>query len=295
MSVIVNQPELLLDSRSPLGEGPLWDADRGVLWWVDILECLVQCYNPADGTNRTWNIGQMPGTLVLAKDGRLVLAAEKGFLWFDPETGTTETITDPEPDRPENRFNDGKCDPAGRLWAGTMPICEEGNTGAMYCLHADGRAEKMADDYAIPNGIVWNAEATEMYHIDSPTRRIDAGDYDHHTGAINNRRPLYNVQQEGAFPDGMAMDVEGKIWLALWGGWAVTRLDPATGEELDRLELPVSQVTACSFGGPALDELYITSANKGLSEEELAKQPHAGSLFKAKLSVAGTEFTKFAG
>ena len=295
MSVIVNQPELLLDSRSPLGEGPLWDADRGVLWWVDILECLVQCYNPADGTNRTWNIGQMPGTLVLAKDGRLVLAAEKGFLWFDPETGTTETITNPEPDRPENRFNDGKCDPAGRLWAGTMPICEQGNTGAMYCLHADGRAEKMANDYAIPNGIVWNAEATEMYHIDSPTRRIDAWDYDHHTGAINKRRPLYNVQQEGAFPDGMAMDVEGKIWLALWGGWAVIRLDPATGEELDRLELPVSQVTACSFGGPALDELYITSANKGLKEEELAKQPHAGSLFKAKLCVAGTEFTKFAG
>ena len=295
MSVIVSQPELLLDTRSPLGEGPLWDAERGVLWWVDILECLVQCYNPADGTNCTWGIGQMPGTLVLAQDGRLVLAAEKGFLWFDPETGDTEPITDPEPDLPENRFNDGKCDPAGRLWAGTMPICEEGNTGAMYCLHADSRSEKMADDYAIPNGILWNANATEMYHIDSPTRRIDAWDYDNHTGAINNRRPLHTVQQKGAFPDGMAMDAEGKIWLALWGGWAVIRLDPATGEELDQLKLPVSQVTACSFGGPALDELYITSANKGLSEEELAKQPHAGSLFKAKLSVTGTEFTKFAG
>ena len=131
MSLIVEEPKLLLDTRSPLGEGPLWDADRKVLWWVDSLECLVQCYDPADGSNRTWKIGQMPGTLVLARDGRLVLAAEKGFLYFDPETGATETIIDPEPDRPEHRFNDGKCDPAGRLWAGTMPICEEGNSGAI--------------------------------------------------------------------------------------------------------------------------------------------------------------------
>ena len=174
MSLIVEKPKLLLDTHSPLGEGPLWDADRKVLWWVDILECLVQCYDPADGSNHTWNIGQMPGTLVLAQDGRLVLAAEKGFLYFDPETGATETIIDPEPDRPEHRFNDGKCDPAGRLWAGTMPICEEGNSGAIYCLHTDGHAERMATDYAIPNGILWNADATTMYHIDSPTRRIDA-------------------------------------------------------------------------------------------------------------------------
>ena len=295
MSLIVEKPKLLLDTRSPLGEGPLWDANRKVLWWVDILECLVQCYDPADGSNHTWNIGQMPGTLVLAQDGRLVLAAEKGFLYFDPETGATETIIDPEPDRPEHRFNDGKCDPAGRLWAGTMPICEEGNSGAIYCLHPDGHAEQMATDYAIPNGILWNADATTMYHIDSPTRRIDAWDFDHATGAIGNRRPLYHVTQEGAFPDGMAMDVEGKIWLALWGGWGVVRLDPETGEELARLELPVSQVSACAFGGPNLDELYITSARKNLSEEALEKQPHAGSLFKARLGVTGTEFTRFAG
>ena len=177
----------------------------------------------------------------------MVLAAEKGFLYFDPEIGATETIINPEPDRPEHRFNDGKCDPAGRFWAGTMPICEEGNSGAMYCLHPNGRAERMASDYAIPNGILWNAEATTMYHIDSPTRQIDAWDFDH-----------------------------------------------ATGEELARLDLPVSQVSACAFGGPNLDELYITSARKNLSEEALEKQPHAGSLFKARLGVTGTEFTRFA-
>jgi sugar lactone lactonase YvrE len=153
----------------------------------------------------------------------------------------------------------------------------------------------MATDYAIPNGILWNADATTMYHIDSPTRRIDAWDFDYATGAIKNRRPLYRVTQEGAFPDGMAKDVEGKIWLALWGGWGVVRIDPETGEELARLDLPVSQVSACAFGGPNLDELYITSARKNLSEEVLEKQPHAGSLFRARLGVTGTEFTRFAG
>lgn len=295
MSLILEEPQLLLDTRSPLGEGPLWDTDRKVLWWIDILERLVQCYNPADESNQTWDIGQMPGTLVRAQDDRLVVAAEKGFLYFDPATGTTETITDPEPEYPEHRFNDGKCDPAGRLWAGTMPICEEGATGAMYCLHADGHAPPMATDYAIPNGIAWNADATIMYHIDSPTRRIDAWDFDCATGAINNRRPIYHVTQEGAFPDGMATDVEGKLWLALWGGWGVVRLDPETGEELDRLELPVSQVSACAFGGENMDELYITSARKNLGPEALENEPHAGSLFKARLGIQGLPFTRFAG
>ena len=295
MSLIVEEPKLILDTRSPLGEGPLWDTDRKVLWWIDILKRLVQCYNPADGSNQTWDIGQMPGTLVRAQDSRLVVAAEKGFLYFVPESGRTEVITDPEPKHPEHRFNDGKCDPAGRLWAGTMPISEEGATGAMYCLHPDGHAEQMATDYAIPNGIAWNADATAMYHIDSPTRRIDAWDYDRATGAICNRRPIYHVTQENAFPDGMATDVEGKLWLALWGGWGVVRLDPETGDELERLDLPVSQVSACAFGGENLDELYITSARKNLSPEALEKEPNAGSLFKAKLGIQGLPFTQFAG
>ena len=295
MSIIVEEAKLLIESKSPLGEGPIWDMERQVLWWTDILRGVVHCYNPADDSNRTWEIGQMVGTLVTAKSGGLVLAAQNGFLHFDPETGATEMILDPEPDKPENRFNDGKCDPAGRLWAGTMPITEDSATGAMYCLHPDGQVEKHGGAYSIPNGIVWSADAKTMWHIDSPTRRVDAWDFDNATGTISNRRTAIEIQDEGAFPDGMAMDVEGKIWVALWGGWCVARFDPDTGEELARVELPVSQVSACAFGGLNLDELYITSARKNLDCKELENQPLAGGLFKARVAIRGVEPVAFAG
>jgi len=293
--MILEEAKLLIDSKSPLGEGPIWDVERQVLWWTDILRGVVHCYNPADDTNRTWEIGQMVGTLVTAQSGGLVLAAQNGFLHFDPETGATEVIVDPEPDKPENRFNDGKCDPAGRLWAGTMPITEDSATGSMYCLHPDGHVEKQGGDYSIPNGIVWNAEATVMYHIDSPTRRVDAWDFDNATGTISNRRTAIEIQDEGAFPDGMAMDTEGKIWVALWGGWSVVRFDPETGEELARIPMPVSRTSACAFGGPDLDELYITTAKKDITEADLEKEPLAGCVFKARVEVSGLPPVAFAG
>ena len=295
MSTPLQEAQLVIESNSPLGEGPIWDPKRQVLWWVDILEGLIHCHNPADGANQSWSVGQMVGTIVTAQDGRLVIATEKGFHWFDPETGNIELITDPEPDRPQNRFNDGKCDPSGRLWAGTMPISEEGNAGTLYCLHPDGKAEAKDDGYAIPNGIVWNDEASVMYHIDSPTRRVDAWDFDNPTGTINNRRTVYHVTQEGAFPDGMAMDVEGKIWLALWGGWVVIRFDPISGKELARIPIPVSRTSACAFGGPNLNTLFITTAKKDITPEDLEQEPMAGCVFKANPGVCGQPPMAFAG
>ena len=295
MSTILTEAKLVIESNSPLGEGPIWDRKTQVLWWVDILEGLVHRHDPADGANQSWSVEQMIGTIVTAQDGRLVIAAEKGFHWFDPETGNIELIVEPEPDKPQNRFNDGKCDPAGRLWAGTMPISEEGNSGILYCLHPDGKAETKQTGYAIPNGIVWNDEATIMYHIDSPTRRVDAWDYDNPTGSISNRRAVYHVQQEGAFPDGMAMDVEGKIWLALWGGWAVIRFDPVNGEELERIPVPVSRTSACAFGGPNLNTLFITTAKKDITPDELEKEPLAGCVFKTNPGVCGQPPVSFAG
>ena len=295
MSTILTEAKLVIESNSPLGEGPIWDRKTQVLWWVDILEGLVHRHDPADGANQSWSVEQMIGTIVTAQDGRLVIAAEKGFHWFDPETGNIELIVEPEPDKPQNRFNDGKCDPAGRLWAGTMPISEEGNSGILYCLHPDGKAETKQTGYAIPNGIVWNDEATIMYHIDSPTRRVDAWDYDNSTGSISNRRAVYHVQQKGAFPDGMAMDVEGKIWLALWGGWAVIRFDPVNGEELERIPVPVSRTSACAFGGPNLDTLFITTAKKDITPDELEKEPLAGCVFKTNPGVCGQPPVSFAG
>ena len=176
-----------------------------------------------------------------------------------------------------------------------MAINEEGNSGTLYCLHSNGIAETKEVGYAIPNGILWNDEATIMYHIDSPTRQVDAWDYENATGNISNRRTVFQVNQEGAFPDGMAMDVEGKIWLALWGGWAVIRFDPDTGKELTRIPVPVSRTSACAFGGPNQDVLYITTAKKDISSEDLEKEPMAGCVFKSHPGVCGQTPTAFAG
>ena len=293
--MIIEKPELIIDAQAPLAEGPIWDVEQQVLWWTDILSSTVHRHDPANGENRTWEIGQMVGTIVTAKSSGLILAAQNGFLRFDPETGATKLIADPEPAQPKNRFNDGKCDPAGRFWAGTMPQSEDSATGALYCLHPDGRVKKKGGGYSIPNGIAWSADAKTMWHIDSPTRRVEAWDFDKATGAITNRRTAIEITDEGAFPDVMAIDAEDKLWVAQWGGWSVVRFDPETGEAMARIDLPVSQVTACAFGGPNLDELYITSARKNLRAEDLEKQPLAGGLFKARVGVRGVESAVFAG
>lgn len=151
----------------------------------------------------------------------------------------------------------------------------------------------MLSDIAISNGIVWTSDRSTMYYIDSPTRRVDAFDYHPDTGEISNRRTAFEIPDGLGYPDGMSIDAEDRLWVALWNGWSVVRFDPQNGKLLDRIELPVANVTACAFGGPELNELYITTARKGTSDEELEKQPHAGGLFRVKVDVRGTLFPPF--
>lgn len=287
---------LLLDTKSTLGEGPIWDVEDARLWWIDIEEGLVHRFDPVTNENATFEVGQRIGTVVRRRRGGLVLAAHHGLIAFDAESGQLCPIADPESDKPTNRFNDGKCDPTGRLWAGTLNFEDESQPlGALYCLDTDGTVSKRLDGVCISNGIVWTSDGETMYFIDSPTRRVDAFDFDRVNGTIANRRTAVALDDGLGYPDGMAIDSEDKIWVALWGGWAVARFDPTTGELLEKIDVPVSQVTACAFGGPRLNDLYITTARRGLAGDSLAKQPAAGGLFHVKVGVHGVLSPRYAG
>lgn len=280
--------ETVVDRRSLVGEGAIWDARRQRLLWVDILGHLLFIYDPATGKNRGINLLQAVGTVVPRAKGGVVVALHNGFARLDPETERMTPIADPEADLPGNRFNDGKCDPAGRLWAGTMAFdgMNDREQGALYCLDADGTVTRKLGRISISNGIVWSADARTMYFIDTVKNDVRAFDYDLETGAIANERVTVRNDGDGHF-DGMTIDAEGMVWIALFGGGAVKRYDPQTGEHLATIELPVSCVTSCAFGGPDLDQLYVTSGSYRLTAAELAEQPLAGSLFRAVPGVVG--------
>ena len=291
-----NTANLVLDTKSTLGEGPIWDVDDACLWWINIEEGLVHRFDPATQDNETFDIGQRLGTVVRRASGGLVLGGHHGFIAFDPQSGEQTIMADPESDKPTNRFNDGKCDPAGRLWAGTLNFEDESQPlGALYCLDCDGNVRQHLDGVCISNGIVWTSDARTMYYIDSPTRKVDAFDFDNATGTISNRRTAVTLADGWGNPDGMTIDSEDKIWVALWAGWGVARFDPVSGELLEKIDVPASQVTACAFGGPSLDDLYVTTARRGLEGEALAKEPAAGGLFHAKVNVRGVPSSRFAG
>ena len=285
--------ELVLDARAEIGEGAIWFDN--VLYWVDIPPGKVCMYDPNTGSNREVGVGQMVGTVVPREQGGVALAVEEGFALLDLESGTLTLLEDPEAGLPGNRMNDGKCDPVGRFWAGTMDRAEEETSGSLYCMDSDHTVHRRLENVTISNGIVWSRDGRTMYYIDSPTCRVDAFDYDLSTGEISNQRIAINVPNELGWPDGMAIDEDDNVWIAMWGGSAVTHWDPRAGKLLGSCEVPASQVTSCAFGGPNLDELYITSARIDLNADQLGKEPHAGGLFRVKPGVRGVSSFPFKG
>ncbi|MEE2658258.1 MAG: SMP-30/gluconolactonase/LRE family protein [Candidatus Latescibacterota bacterium] len=287
-------PEQIVEKRTLVGEGSLWDAAGQRLFWVDILNHEVYIYDPSTGQNRTIPIAQAVGTVVTRKQGGAVLALHNGFAFLDLDSERIVPIADPEREIPANRFNDGKCDPTGRFWAGTMEFNGAKGEGALYCLDTDGTVIKKLENVSISNGIVWTANAATMYFIDTVANNVRAYDYDNATGDISNERVAVVNEGAGGF-DGMSIDEEGMLWIAVFGGWGVRRYDPHTGKLLRNLRLPMSAVTSCAFGGPNLDELYVTSAVVGLDEAARAEQPLAGSLVKLDPGVRGVASVAYAG
>ena len=281
--------ELVIDNKSDLGEGSIWNWKTGELMWINITGKILNFYNPKTENNKEMFTGQMIGTVVPAESGQVIIALKNGIYSLDPTTGTKKQIVDPEADLPDNRFNDGKCDPAGRFWAGTMSLSGKKGAGTLYRIDPDSSVHKMIENVSISNGIVWSPDATKMYYIDTPTQKVMAYDYNNETGEISNPKVAVTVDSEMGSPDGMTIDEDGNIWVALWGGSAVGCWNPESGKLIKKIEVPAKNVTSCAFGGDDLGTLYITTARQNTSNEDLQKFPHAGGVFKTRPGVKGTK------
>jgi len=286
--------ELVLDARAELGEGPLWDPRVQRLIWVDVLPGRVHSYDPSTRRCGHRKVGQPVGAAAVRAAGGFVLAMRDGFGYFDLDTGRLEVIAEIEVDRPDQRMNDGACDAAGRFWAGTMALDERPGAGALYRLGAGGRVDIMLRDVTISNGLDWSLDGRRLYYVDSGTRRIDIFDFDLDSGAIKNRRPFVVIPPDVGVPDGLTLDAEGGVWVALWGGGALHRYSP-DGMLDGVVSLPVTHPTSCAFGGPDLSDLYVTSARVALGPAERERQRLAGGLFRCRPGVAGRPAHAFRG
>jgi sugar lactone lactonase YvrE len=280
--------DVVLHTHAEIGESPVWDHRSNELCLVDIAGRTIHIYRPADDRHHRFGLPDLVTSLSLRDRGGLVLSLRKTLAFYDPLTGDLEELEDPEPDRPGNRFNDAQCDPQGRLWAGTMSTEDwRAPTGAVYRLDSDRRITRMIDDVACSNGTGWSPDGSTMYHTQSFRYAIDTYDFDPETGAIANRRPFVTLPSDGGgFPDGLTVDEEGFVWSAQPVYGRIVRYDPDGG--IDRIvSLPVSRGTSCTFGGPDLDTLFITSATETLTPAEIADEPLAGSVFACSPGVRG--------
>jgi sugar lactone lactonase YvrE len=225
----------------------------------------------------------------------MVAALENGFFFLDKATGKLGSIFNPERNISNNRFNDGKCDAAGRFWAGTMVKSGSAQQGALYCLTPELKVETKLKDLGISNGLAWSPDNRYFYFIDTPTEKVLQFDYQLDTGEISNSKEIISFKSEEGMPDGMTIDEEGMLWIAHWGGGRVSRWDPASGKKLTEVVLPVKNVTSCTFGGKDLRDLYITTARQGLDEAEMEQYPHSGGLFCYKTEVKGMPAYTFNG
>ena len=271
--------------RAALGEGPCWDAKAGALYWTDIPAHRVHRL-AGNEAHTEWDIGQPVGAIVPRAGGGLVLAARDGFLAMDLGTGGLSMLAEVEPGIPGNRMNDGACDRAGRFFAGTMAQDESPGAGALYVLATDHRVTRLVTGVGISNGIGWSPDDRHMYYIDSLTYRVDVFDYEPGTGAIGNRRAFASLGAGDVMPDGLAVDSEGSVWVAVWGGSEVRRYAPDSRLTLS-VAVPAANVTSCAFGGPDLRTLYITTAaGPGRS---------GGALFACPVAAAGLPANPYRG
>ena len=287
--------ELIWDARAETGEGPIWWKDR--LYWVDIPAGKLYTYLPGTDERLAASLPHQIGTVVPRASGGLVLALDNGFALFDPKTEKLTPLPNPPAEILAGRFNDGKCDPRGRFWAGTMAQIDGVGKGSLYRLDVDFQCHEMLTGIGCSNGIAWSLDETRMYYIDTVKNNVMEFSYEVETGAIADGRVLISKplnRSEGAF-DGMTMDDRGRLWIGLWQGCSVVCYDPERDEIVETIEVPAKNVTACWFGGDDLRDLYITTATEDMTEEERRDYPHAGGLFRCRPGATGLPAVPFAG
>lgn len=279
------EAECLIDSRSMLGEGPIWVAAESALYWVDIKEPSVNRYSLGTQKTHKWQMPGQIGFILPRRSGGFVVGMQGRLFLLSPEMEILQPLSEFQVDDPDNRLNDGFCDPQGRLWFGTMDDGEVRDSGALYRLGRDDRVKLMDDGYCITNGPVISPDGASLYHNCSNERRIYVFDLSD-DGTLSNKRIFYELSEDEGFPDGMTVDSEGGIWCAFWGGAQVVRFDP-NGSKIGSLCVPVPNVSSCIFGGHDLSTLFITTARKGLSESELQEFPLSGGIFSASPGPRG--------
>ena len=283
--------ECIADVHAVLGEGPVWVARDQALYWVDIPEKRVFRWSERDGL-RTYDVPVHICSLVPSGDAGFVGGGYDGFLKIGPDMAV-EIIGDPDVQLESNRFNDGKVDREGRFWAGTMDRNERQDSGSLYRLEPDLSWTAFDSGYRATNGPAFSLDGRTMFHTDSARQTVYAFDLDR-DGNASNRRVYLRFGEGDGYPDGMTVDAEDCLWIAFWDGWCVRRFSSA-GERLAELPVPVQRPTSCAFGGPDLDRLFITSASRDLTPEQLAMQPYAGGLFMTLPGVTGVEERPFGG
>lgn len=281
--------ELILDARGLLSEGPVWDHRNGILNWVDINKGEFNFFDPATSINKSYPLHQKVGVGIPTNvQDKYILGLQGGLAIFDinkPES--LEIMADPESHIPNNRFNDGKCDPKGRLWVGSMDVEVKNNAGNLYLVDQGFIVSKKIDNLTISNGLAWDTEKEIMYFIDTADNCVYTYDFHAEDGHITNKRIAINIPHKHGVPDGMTIDEEGMLWIAHWGGFNVTRWDPENARIIEKVDIPVPQPTSCAFGGVDLDILFITSASIKLPKKDLQDHPESGGLFAVQTGTRG--------
>ena len=279
-------PDVLDPQSMQLGESPVWLERSAELIWVDLERGEIRSHSAARGNRERGTLGTPVGAVAPLSGGGFILATREGFVTTDDSFTGAELKVPVSPGDPTILMNDGKCDPRGRFWAGTMDSEGRPNRGALMRFEPPGTAITVLEGVSLSNGIGWTVEGSLMFYIDSPTRRVDVFDVDLGSGEPLNRRPFVVCDEGWGFPDGLSVDEEGCVWVAFWGGSAVRRFGP-DGAVVGGVALPASQVTSCAFGGTDRQTLYITTAGGYLAEAQRAAEPLAGALFAVETGVRG--------
>lgn len=293
--------ECVVKEKYSVSESPVWEEKEGTLLYADVSEQNVYRWNPDTNQVKKVHLDAPVGSVVPRSSGGYVLALGKRFAFLDWEDEVVTDISKIDCEKSNIRFNDGKVDPAGRFFAGTMatevlPGQFERHQGSLYSLWTDHSVVKHFDQVDVSNGLAWSLDYSIFYYIDSLSFTVDAFDYNLQSGEISNRRVVYRLEQDESIPDGQCIDSEGKLWVACYNGGRVLRIDPETGKRLQTVKLPVSKTTSCCFGGKDYSDLYVTSASKRMDQESLQREPLAGGIFKVTgLGVKGLPPHSFMG
>lgn len=285
--------QFVFDSKAVLGEGPVWDFINQRLFWLDIEGRKLHCHTPLSKENEHWNFDEMIGAISITTEGSLLMAMESGIALFSLQTKELKYLNVLKNTDAKMRFNDGKCDPNGNFWIGTMHKEFLPGSGNLYKLDRFLKSSLQIANTTISNGMAWSCNGAKYYYIDSPTFEVAVYDFDSVRNEITNRKTLFKIPPSYGSPDGMTIDDEGMLWIAHWGGACVRRWNPLDGKVIQEIAVDAPHVTSCCFGGKDFNMLYITTARSGLGEDELKSAPLSGGLFCVKTNATGKAVSLF--